>query len=68
MAHVTGVPQPALSPLWVLDIKSNFLKEDHHSKVTMLHSVNASLITETPEIPKQAYGLLQATGCRLAHT
>ena len=25
----------------------------------MLHSVNASLVTETPEIPKQAVGLLQ---------
>ena len=42
-------------------------KADHHSDVTMLLSVNASLVTETPEIPKQAYGLLRATGCRLAH-
>ena len=33
----------------------------------MLQSVNASLVTETPETPKQAYGLLRATGIGLAH-
>ena len=49
------------SLLWVLGIKNNFQKEDHHSEEIMLHSVNASLITETPEIPKQAcFGQLGA--------
>ena len=68
MCVCPGVLQPAVGPLGgSIGIKKNYKEEDQHSKVTMLHSGNASLITETLGTPKQAYGLLLATGCRLAH-
>ena len=62
-----SVPETAFGHMGVHRGTKRLPKAAHYSEVTLLHSVDAPLVTETPEIPKQAYGLLRATGCRLTH-